>query len=315
MSIALDEFDRRIDVGEETNCPECGSRVLERDYRHGELVCSGCDLVIEDRLMDPGPEWRAFNAEQREKRNRVGAPTTETMHDRGLYTMIDHRDRDIYGNNIKPETRTRMRRLRKWDKRSKVQDSKDRNLSFALNEIDRISSQLHLPRYVKERGAFLYRQTVENNLLRGRSIEDVAAGAVYASCRQSGIPRTLDEIADVTKCDRKDVGRAFRLLTQKLNIKVAPPNALEYIPRFACELGVNDSVSMKAVRMAEEVVKRGLSSGKSPQGIAASVLYMASVLEDGKGVTQKAVAEVADVTEVTIRNRYKEIAENMGIDV
>jgi transcription initiation factor TFIIIB Brf1 subunit/transcription initiation factor TFIIB len=201
-----------------TSCPSCGSSKLVRDYEHGELVCAGCGYVIAERIMDLGPEWRAFDQEQRDKRGRVGAPMTFTIHDKGLSTMIDWRDRDSYGKDLTPKRRAQIYRLRKWQRRIRVSDAIERNLAFALSEIDRMASHLSLPRNVRETAALIYRRAVEEKLIRGRSIEGVAGAALYAACRECKVPRTLDEIAEVSRVSKKEISRSYRFIARELLI-------------------------------------------------------------------------------------------------
>ena len=180
------EIEREEDI---EVCPECGSPRLIRDYRRGEFICQDCGLVIEDRYIDAGPEWRAFDSEQRDKRSRVGAPVTFTIHDKGLSTIIDWSNKDYYGKAISVRNRAQLFRLRKWQRRIRISNATERNLAFALSELDRMASALGLPKSVRETAAVIYRKAVEKNLIRGRSIEGVVAAALYAACRQAGVPR------------------------------------------------------------------------------------------------------------------------------
>ena len=295
-------------------CSECGSGKLVRNYERAELVCSGCGFIIHDKIMDMGPEWRAFDQEQRERRGRVGAPMTFTIHDKGLSTMIDWRDRDSHGKDLTPKRRAQIYRLRKWQRRIRVSDATERNLAFALSEIDRMSSHLGLPRNVREAAAVIYRRAVEERLIRGRSIEGVAAAALYAACRECKVPRTLDEIADVSRVTKKEIGRSYRFIARELLIHLRPTSPTDYIPRFGSELGLSGEVQSKAIELLKEATKKGLTSGRGPTGVAAAAIYIASVLY-GERRTQRDVADVARVTEVTVRNRYKELCEKLGLDV
>ncbi len=295
-------------------CSECGSEKLVRDYERAELVCAGCGFIVHDKIMDMGPEWRAFDQEQRERRGRVGAPMTFTIHDKGLSTMIDWRDRDSHGKDLTPKRRAQIYRLRKWQRRIRVSDATERNLAFALSEIDRMSSHLGLPRNVREAAAVIYRRAVEERLIRGRSIEGVAAAALYAACRECKVPRTLDEIADVSRVSKKEIGRSYRFIARELLIHLRPTSPTDYIPRFGSELGLSGEVQSKAVELLKEATKKGLTSGRGPTGVAAAAIYIASVLH-GERRTQRDVADVARVTEVTVRNRYKELCEKLGLDV
>ncbi|RLE55929.1 MAG: transcription initiation factor IIB [Candidatus Methanomethylicota archaeon] len=295
-------------------CPECGSRNLIRDYERAEITCLNCGLVISERIADPGPEWRAFDQEQKEKRARVGAPMTLTIHDKGLSTIIDWRDKDSYGKDLTPRRRAQIYRLRKWQRRVRVSDATERNLAFALQEIERISSQLGLPRSVHEEAALIYRKAVEERLVRGRSIESMAAASLYAACRRYNIPRTLDEMTKVARVGKKEIGRSYRFIAKELLHKMPPTNPVKYIPRLISQLELMGEVQMKAKEIVEEASRIGLTSGRGPIGVAAAAVYVASVILNNKR-TQRDIAMAAGVTEVTIRNRYKELVEKISIDI
>lgn len=299
---------------EVTTCIECKSSKLIKDYERAEIICMNCGLVQHERLVDDGPEWRAFDMEQMDKRARVGAPTTYTIHDKGLSTMIDWRNKDIFGNNLTPRKRAQIYRLRKWQRRIRVSDAKERNLAVALSELDRMSSHLSLPRNVREVAAMLYRRAVERRLIRGRSIEGVCAAALYASCRQCRIPRTLEEIAGFAKVTKKEIGRSYRYIARKLNISIPPTDPIDYISRFISDLQLSGIVQKKSVEILRTAVNTGLTSGRGPMGLAAASIYIASLLLNERR-TQREIAETAKVTEVTVRNRYKELVDKLQIDI
>ena len=294
---------------EENVCPECGSK-LETDSGRAELSCTRCGLVVDDNIMDMGPEWRAFDHEQRDKRVRVGAPTSIAIHDGGLPTVIDWRNKDSQGRNISAEDKLKYYRLRKLQRKIRVSGSGERNLAFALSEIDRNSSSLGLPRSIRDNACGIYRNAVGHNLIRGRSIETVVSASIYVACRRCDVPRTLDEIASVSKVTKKEVGRTYRFLSRELNIKLEPTSPADYVPRFASKIGLSNEVQSKAIEIIEKAKQNGLTSGKGPTGVAAAALYIASVLI-GERKTQREIAEVSGVTEVTIRNRYKELSEKL----
>ena len=305
----VDEFEKFT-----VECPECGSHTLVRDYERAELVCSDCGLVIDENFFDQGPEWRAFDHDQRMKRSRVGAPMTYTIHDKGLSTMIDWRNRDSYGKTISSKNRAQLYRLRKWQRRIRVSNATERNLAFALSELDRMASALGLSRNVRETAAVVYRKAVDKNLIRGRSIEGVAAAALYAACRQCNVPRTLDEIAEVSRVSRKEIGRTYRFVSRELALKLMPTSPIDYIPRFCSGLNLKGEVQAKGIEILRQAAEKELTSGRGPTGVAAAAIYIASIL-CGDRRTQREVADVAGVTEVTIRNRYKELAEELDIEI
>ena len=228
--------------------------------------------------------------------------------------MIDWRDTDSYGETISPQDKAQLHRLRKWQKRIRVNDSKERNLSFALSELDRMASVLSLPRDIREASALIYRRAVEKNLIRGRSIDEVATAAIYAGCRECGVPRTLNEIAAVARVSRKEVGRTYRLIARELSLNFMPTSPTAYVSRFCSALNLSGAVETKVLEIIQRVNEKEFMIGKGPLGIAAAAIYIASTL-NGERRSQKEIGEVAGVTEVTIRNRYKEIAKEFGLDL
>ncbi len=278
----------------------------------GELIHEPTGLVLEDQQIDYGPEWRAFNHQERQEKSRTGAPTTQTMHDNGLTTTIDWKDKDAYGRSISSKKRTQMHRLRKWQERIRTKDAGERNLQFALSELDRMASAQGVPRSVREVASVIYRRALDEDLIRGRSIEGVAAAALYAACRQEGIPRSLDEITSVARVEQKEIGRTYRYISRELGLEMEPVDPKKYVPRFCSDLDLPEEVQAKAKEIIETTAEEGLLSGKSPTGYAAAAIYAASLLCNEKK-TQREVADVAQVTEVTIRNRYQEQIEAMGI--
>jgi transcription initiation factor TFIIB len=304
----------RQKIEEITKCPECGSTQLTKDYSRAELVCNNCGLVLDEDFIDHGPEWRAFDSEQREKRARTGAPMTYTMHDKGLSTTIDWKNRDSYGKSIPTRNRAQLYRLRKWQRRVRISDATERNLAIALSGLDRLASSMSLPRTVRETAGMIYRKAALKKLTRGRSIDGVTAASLYAACRQCNVPRTLDEISEVAQISRKEIGRTYRFISREIGLKLIPTSPEDYINRFCSLLSLSADVQTKTLEILKEAADKELTSGRGPTGIAAASLYIASVL-CGERRTQREVSEVAGVTEVTIRNRYKEIAEKLDINI
>jgi len=308
--------DERWEAGEDTEDEEFDPDEVDPEEikrtSDGELIHEPTGIILEEEQIDPGPEWRAFNHSERQEKSRVGAPTTQTMHDKGLTTTIDWKDKDAYGRSLSSEKRSQMHRLRKWQERIRTKDAGERNLQFALSEIDRMASALGIPRSVREVSSVIYRRALNEDLIRGRSIEGVATAALYAACRKEGIPRSLEEISEVSRVERKEIGRTYRYISQELGLEMKPVDPKKYVPRFCSELELSKEVQSKAGEIIEETAEQGLLSGKSPTGFAAAAIYAASLLCNEKK-TQREVADVAQVTEVTIRNRYQEQIEAMGI--
>jgi len=294
-------------------CPECESKNLVHDYDTGETICGACGLVLYEQMLDKGPEWRAFTQQEKTSRSRVGMPTSYSIHDKGLSTMISQVDRDAFGRKLPLSTRLQMWRLRKWQIRSRVHSSSDRNLAQAMGELDRLSGKVSISSPIKEKAAVVYRKALDKGLVRGRSISAIAAAALYVACRKSGIPRTLREIAEASLVDKKDVARCYRMLLKELDVHMPTADPLMYVSKIAEKNGVSGKTQGAAIAILREARRKRVSAGKDPMGMAAAALYIAS-LQHNEKITQKDIAEAAGVTEVTVRNRYKALKKQLNLE-
>lgn len=294
-------------------CPECGSRNLELNSTRAEVVCSKCGLVLEENKVDPGPEWGIYDAE---KCARTGPPADILINDK-LTTVIDWKNKDLKGKYISSDTVVKMGRLRRIQRRLRISSPKDRNLSIALGELNRMASALGIPKPIEKTAAVIYRKAMECDIIRGRSIEGMMTACLYAACKKHKVSRTLDEIAEVSRVPRLEIGRCYRTISAELKLGIHPASPLEFIPRFCSPFEFPDKIVHAG---AEEIIKQaerlGLTSGKGPEGIAASAIYIASrntIFRDL--VTQSKLAKVSGVTEVTIRNGYKRLVKDLQIEM
>ncbi|MHA1957704.1 MAG: transcription initiation factor IIB, partial [Candidatus Thorarchaeota archaeon] len=272
-----------------------------------------CGLVLSDHRIDTGPEWRAFTSDEKDARARTGAPTNFSIHDKGLSTVIDWRDHDSQGRRFSAKQRAQIYRLRKWQIRTRMHSSVERNLAQAMSEMDRLASQLGLNKSNKELAAMLYRKLIINRLIRSRSIDAMVGAAIYAACRLRKSPRSLEEIARFSAVSKKKIGANYRQLVIKLKLKMPIPTPANYVSRFMTELKLFGEVQTKVMEILEMAEKdRSLVTGRDPRGLAAAAIYIASILTDHR-VTQREIARVAGVTEVTVRNRYKELVNKLGL--
>jgi len=293
-------------------CPECGSTKLVKDIEMGETICSDCGLVIRENILDQGAEWRAFTPQEEKSKARAGTPTKYSRYDKGLSTVI-RVDRDAFGRPLSPKVRRQMWRLRRWQIRSGVHASKSRNLVMAMTELQRLSEKLHIPSSVQDMAAVIYRKALNRGLVRGRSIAAIVAGSLYAACRFTKIPRTLREITEVSLQDRKEVSRAYRLIVRNLKMKMPIDKPLDYVTKIAEKAGVPSDAEGLAIKIIKEAEKKRATMGKDPSGLAAAALYIASKIKKER-ITQSQLAEAADVTEVTIRNRKKDLMKSLNLN-
>ncbi len=291
-------------VDDERACPECGSEHLVRDYTRGELVCDACGLVVSDTAIDEGPEWSAYSMEENARLARTGAPRNIIAGASSLTTVIPLSSKDARGNRIPLREREKFYRMRKLQHHSGHSRPGERSLPETIRALDRVSSLMGLPRPVKEEAGFICKKALEKGLVRGRSIEGIVAAAVYAACRIQGVPRTLDELQQVTGLRKKIIGKAYGALLRTLSLRVPPSRPADYVSRFCSKLGLSNQVLSESMRILKDLEKIDSSMSLSPVGTAAAAIYLAS-LARGERRPQKAIAKVAGVSEVTLRNRFQ----------
>jgi transcription initiation factor TFIIB len=283
------------------------------DPETGELIRKDTGEVISDNMLSQRKEWRSFDIEEGANRARTGAPTSLAFHDMGLSTVIGKEATDASGNAIDTDTRMRMSRLRTWDNRSQVHSSTERSLQKAFSMLSRLKDRLGLPNHITEKAAYTYRKAQERGLVRGDTIDSVLAASIYVAVRQSGVPRTLDEISEISNVKLKHAARSYRRIITQLDIKAPIIDPSKYIMKVANKLGFNEKIKRKALELMEKAQKKNILVGKDPVSMAASILYLVNV-DEGHHKTQSEIAKEAGTTEVTVRNRSKELRQKLGLD-
>ena len=283
------------------SCPECEGKVIPLHER-GEIVCGQCGLVISERIVDIAHSGkRAFTKQEKESRERTGSPISILLPDMGLSTIIDK-------SNIKNPD---LKRAAKWNSRMTWDK---RNMLIATTELKRIGSNLNLPNHVKKAAIRLYIEAFKKKLLRGRSINGMVAACLYFACRERKIPRTLQEILEQTSISAKNVRRCYRTLIRELNLKVPSTDPISLIPRFIAELELDTDAENGTIKILQTFISKFSTSGKDPKGLCAGALYLVCKMKD-KRVSQKEIANLVGVTEVTLRSRYKELIKMLNIMV
>ncbi len=282
-------------------CPECEGKIISIAER-GEYVCEQCGLVISERVLDISQGGkRAFTKQEKEKRDRTGSPISILLPDMGLSTVIDKHN--INNPDLKRAAKWNSRMT--WDKR---------NMLIATTELKRISSNLNLPDHVKKAAIRLYKEAFKLKLLRGRSINGMVAACLYFACREEKVPRTLQEILEDTAVSAKNVRRCYRTLMKELNLKAPTTDPIFLVPRYIAELGLDAETENLTVKILRSFIAKYSTSGKDPKGLCAGALYIVCKMKNKK-TSQKEIATLVGVTEVTLRSRYKELIKKLNIKV
>jgi len=290
----------------------CNKSQTVTDLESGEVICSSCGLVISEKIQETRPEWRAFNNAEVKDRSRTGIPTSLARHDMGLATVIGKTDKDASGRKIDAAMRSTMDRLRIWDLRTQAHSSTDRNLKKAFEQLDILKGKVGLSDAIIEKSAYIYRKAQERGFIRGRSIPAVLAAVVYIACREMGISRTLNDIAIASNIRRTELSRTYRILVLELDIKVPMVDLMKCIVRVANKATITEKTKYRAMNTMKVVTQNGISAGKDPMGLAASILYL-SCLNTGEHKTQLDISSAAGVTEVTVRNRFKDLKSRLDL--
>jgi len=288
------------------SCSRCGKKALITDTETGEIFCGGCGFVLSERIENPGPERRSF-ADDRVNRERTGVGTSLAIHDKGLSTIINPTNKDATGKPLSNAMKNTLKRLRTWDSRSQNEPI-DRNFRQAFNELYRLKDKLAISDSVVEKAAYIYRKALEKKLVRGRSISGMIGSALYAACREAGTPRTLKDIADATNVKKGDLAACYRLLVKELDLKMPVVDSVQNVARIASKIGLSEKTKRYAIEILRKAEETKISAGKNPMALAATALYISS-RKLGMNHTQRDLAEAANITEVTIRNRYKGLSE------
>ncbi len=293
-----------------SSCFRCGKNSLLTDEDTGEQFCGKCGYVVTEKIQATGPEWRSFQKDGGSDPTRTGAPSSLTIHDMGLSTVINPQNRDATGKPLTASMKSTIERHRTWDNRSQVHEPVDRNLRQALSELNKLKDKVAISANVLEKAAYLYRKALEKKFVRGRSISAMIAASLYAACRDTETPRTLKDIADAANVKRKDISRCYRLLHNELDLKMPVVDSVQCIARISSKLKISEKTKRYAIKVLKDAQDRKESAGKDPMGLAATALYL-SCVQNGVSITQRDLAEAAGVTEVTIRNRYKGLKAGM----
>ncbi|HJT10065.1 MAG TPA: transcription initiation factor IIB [Candidatus Nitrosotalea sp.] len=295
-------------------CTHSGSShgPLITDSIRGEILCASCGSVLADKVEDLGPEQRSFTMDDYTQNSRTGLASTLSIHDKGLSTVIGNADKDASGNSISSYMKYAFNRLRTWDSRSKS-NSSDRNLKTAFVIMSSVQSKLEISDTVIERAAYLYRKAMTKNIIRGRTISGMILSALYVACRESNVPRTLQDVASAGNVSFKDLSRHYRILVKSLDLHVESFNPLEFVSKIGTSVGLSEKAKRDALDILHRAHEKGITDGKNPVSLAATAVFLSGVINEEK-ITQNSIAKASGVSSVTIRNVARTLRKQLGMD-
>jgi len=291
----------------------CKKNSMITDVHTGEIACSGCGSVSSERIVDPTAETAGFSSEQYQTNSRVGMKTSLKMADRGLSTIIESQDRDSTGKSLSNENRRMFYRLRMWDRNSRSAISV-KSFQKAFTLLDGISSKLALPESVVEETAYLFRKIAAKKILAGRSTTSMLCATVYATCRLTDTPRTLQDVADAGNIKKKNLQRIYRFIVKELDLHPEAYNPTEFVNRIARAVEISEKTERLAFKILNMSIQNKVSTSKNPMAMAAASVNLAAVMNHEK-VTQLKISEASGISAVTIRDRTKEIKKKLGGEI
>ncbi len=318
-----------------SSCPECNS-YLVFDVHHGEYICQSCGYVVLDKLAFSGHEMHQSNYADKMKSVRGSGHASFLLVNYGLQTEIGISGKDYSGKLLSSATAERIASVRRLHARLKVSPG-ERRIARVLSMIDKICSKLLLPRSLSEAAAKIYRTYSSKNDTKGFSITGNAIAAIYLACKQSCITRGLEEIISIASCydsrgsSFKVAFRCYKKMIMSMTDhvpesmpKTSAIQAIEtfnhvlpidkYIVKIANNAGIDLRVQKLAVDIAHQTNDNILMLGKDPIGIAAAYLYISTCI-CGYSMYLADIANLANVTEITIRTRCKEILSNFRFEI
>jgi len=255
------------------NCPDCKSQEI-KDEGDGIMSCNQCDLIF-----DAGPQWIKYNPSLKSDKNTQ---------------MLTNK------NQVTSKT------ILKWQKETRGGNLGSRSILMASDEIERIANELKLNVTIKESALELFSSSSKEGIVRGRSSEKIAAAAIYTACRMANIPRTLDEVASKTNLNRNELSRLHRLITRRLKLQIHAAGTANFLSRFASKLSIPKDVEDEARTIIVSVERKHYSQGISPNAMLGAALYIACRSKKIRR-SQLEIAKVVGTSEVTLRNRSKQI--------
>ena len=277
----------------------------------GEVMCGSCGLVLVEKSEDTGLESRIHDAEEYLLKSRTGSGSTLAMHDMGLATVIGTGSKDASGNFLSSDVKNTFRRLRLWNTRSESR-STDRNLKAAFTILDTVKTKLAIPDMVTEKAAYIYRKAMAKKITKGRSISGLIHASLYAACRETDTPRTLQDIVHAGNISKKSLSASYRNLIQILDLKLKPYNPSEFITRISSEVGISEKTRRDALNILSKAGEKEISVGKNPISMAAAALYL-SCMMNHEEKNQDDIARASGVTAVTIRNRVRTLRKDLKL--
>jgi len=292
------------------NLDACKTYPVITDSERGEVLCGGCGLILVQNMVDQSKDSYGYTQEEFMTQTRTGPPLSLTMNDKGLSTVIGN-NVDSTGKSLSNKNKLAFMRLRLWDKRSRSRSTY--SLSKAFTQLNAMKTKLAIPDNVVEHAAYIYRKAVAAKLTRGRTMSSLISASLYAACRETNTPRTLDDIAVTGNIERRALSRDLRTLIRRLDLRLDQYDPGSFIVKLANNLNLKEKTKRDALDFLKRAEEKEITSGKHPVALAAASLYLSSVL-NGERLSQKKFSGASRISDVTIRNRVAQLKKTLDLD-
>jgi len=273
-----------------SNCR--GQKAFREDIRTGDIVCTSCGRVCQEKTIDMGSEWRNF-ADSGENKSR--AETVDDVVDK-LYTNITNTKQGERQNNA-------MSRLQQ-----QLAGNEQKALTQAVSKINEFAESIDLKDDVRKRAKAIYKQfeSKKTRKIRGSNSDAIIVATLYLACKELGVSRTFKELAKDTGTKEQDIKRMYLVLTKQLggSTQSVPVKPHELVIRICSHLNLPPIIKSLGEQIAKNAASR--LEGKSPSSIAAASIYMA-VRNQNMPCSEKDIAKAASISPSTVKNIFKEM--------
>ncbi|KAM0688444.1 transcription initiation factor IIB [Conglomerata obtusa] len=272
----------------ELSCPDCINSSIIEDTKQGYNVCSSCGLTVGGRIIDEASEWRTFTDSNSADPSRVGGPSNPLLDVEQLDTMI---------SGTHGLARTQLKSTMRGPERALLN-------GFSL--IQTYCDRANIPQTISDQSKVFFKNVVEKKISKGKNVESVVAACIHLACKSMKCPRTFKEISIICNVPKEEIGKSYKVIEKHFD-KMKIIGTDEIVARFCSNLSLGIEVQKMAVKVSKKAMECGCGAGKSPVSVAAAIIYMMTYLYSRDKKVQKDIHCVTKVSEVTIKNTYKEL--------
>ena len=216
-----------------------------------------------------------------------------------------------------------------WEKLRTEERGRER-LELARDIITEICNRAEISEEVVTVAIQIYEQTLTTDLVNNFSIGVLSVAAIYTACRDQQIPRTINDIIDVSGTliikynesaqmehyagsnitDKTTAERVYRKICDRLDYNYLPIDPKKFANRFCNELELGPE-AREVVQVVIGQLDAQVMSRYHPTTIASGAIYYVNLRLE-LDISQADIQEVSDCSKNSIRKSYREIIKSLN---